>query len=81
MIFQGYDWNLRAPVLKEVPNEPIHVFIRSILEGSAWRDRPEELVDRLVRLRKTLLEQAVVVPSILEEEEPIVDAEEADEEE
>jgi hypothetical protein len=69
MIFQGYDWNLRAPLPQEVPDEPIHTFIRSILESTQWRDRPEEVVDRLVKLRKTLLAAAQPVPSALPEED------------
>lgn len=81
MIFQSYDWNLRAPVPKEVPDEPIHVFIRSILESSQWRENADELVERLIRLRKTLLAAAQPVPSVLpgeDEGEPVDEEDDID---
>ena len=82
MIYQDYDWELRAPVPKEVPDEPIHKFVRSILETTHWRNQPEEMVDRLIKLRKDLLAAAQPVPAVLpgeDEGDPIeVDDEDDD---
>lgn len=74
MIFHQHDYNLRAPVPVEVPDDLIHDFMRWIIETNTWRERPELVMDRLISLRKKLLAAAVPVPSVLPEDDEPIDA-------
>lgn len=69
MIFQKHDYNLRGPVPVEVADKPIHDFMRWIIETNAWRDQPELVMDKLIRLRKNLLDSALPVPATIEEDD------------
>lgn len=73
MIFQKHDYNLRGPVPVEVDDKLIHDFMRWIIETNSWRDQPELVMDKLIRLRKTLLDSALPVPATIEEDDEPLD--------
>lgn len=59
MVFDKYDYNLSRPVLYDVDDLKIHTFMRWVLASNKWMDDPERVMEKLTKLRRDLMAEAV----------------------
>lgn len=63
MIVHLYDYNKRRPEPVEIPDQPIHDFVRYIMETDKWRDLPAEVMyERVRKLRRRLMDEKQPAP-------------------